>query len=65
MRLADAPSPRRVLEAMLSLAVNPQASTQARAIARITDFNRDPAKCIPAKPIKAPPAMPIGNADDF
>ncbi len=86
----------RALEAMLSLAVNPQASTQARAIARshlndllkqwtaaaplpdtaeaihraalidrINDFNRDPAKFIPAKPIEAPPGMPIGDNEDF
>jgi hypothetical protein len=86
----------RALEAMLSLAVNPQASTQARAIARshindvlkqlttaapltdtaeaihraalidrINDFNRDPAKFIPAKPIEAPPGMPIGDDEDF
>ena len=86
----------RALEAMLSLAVNPQASTQARAIARshvndllkqwitaapltdtaeaihraalidrINDFNRDPAKFIPTKPIEAPPGMPIGDVDDF
>ncbi|MBB5337808.1 zinc-dependent metalloprotease [Tunturiibacter gelidoferens] len=86
----------RALEAMLSLAVNPQASTQARAIARshlndllkqwttaaplpdtaeaihraalidrINDFNRDPEKFIPAKPIEAPPGMPIGTADDL
>jgi len=86
----------RVLEAMLSLAINPQSSTQVRAIARshvndllkqwttappltdsaeaihraalidrINDFNRDPAKFIPAKPIEAPPGMPIGDADDF
>ncbi|MBB5344402.1 zinc-dependent metalloprotease [Tunturibacter empetritectus] len=86
----------RALEAMLSLAVNPQASTQARAIARshindllkqwtiaapltdtaeaihraalidrINDFNRDPAKFIPAKPIEAPPGMPIGTEDAF
>ncbi|WP_353068510.1 zinc-dependent metalloprotease [Tunturibacter empetritectus] len=86
----------RALEAMLSLAVNPQASTQARAIARshlndllkqwttaaplpdtaeaihraalidrINDFNRDPAKFIPAKPIEAPPGMPIGDEDNF
>jgi Met-zincin/Domain of unknown function (DUF5117) len=82
----------RSLEAMLSLAVNPEASTQARAIARshiddllkqwtsappltdtaeaihraalinrIQDFNRDPEKFIPAKPIPAPPGMPIGD----
>ena len=86
----------RALEAMLSLAVNPQASTQAQAIARshlndllkqwtaaapltdtaeaihraalidrINDFNRDPEKFIPAKPIEAPPGMPIGDVDDF
>jgi hypothetical protein len=86
----------RAVEAMLSLAVNPQASTQARAIARshiadilkdftsaapltdtaeaihraalidrINDFERDPAKFIPAKPIEAPPGMPIGDDEDF
>jgi hypothetical protein len=86
----------RALEAMLSLAVNLQASTQARAIARshindvlkqlttaapltdtaeaihraalidrINDFNRDPAKFVPAKPIEAPPGMPIGDDEDF
>jgi hypothetical protein len=61
----------RALEAMLSLAINPQASTQARAIARshlndrINDFNRDPEKFIPAKPIEAPPGMPIGDDDHF
>ncbi len=86
----------RALEAMLSLAVNPQASTQARAIVRshvndvlkelttgapltdtaeeihraalinrINDFNRDPAKFVPAKPIEAPPGMPIGDEEIF
>jgi hypothetical protein len=86
----------RALEAMLSLAVNPAASSQARAIARshiadvlkqwttaaplpdtaeaihrsalidrINDFNRDPAKFTPAKPIEAPPGMPIGDAEIF
>jgi hypothetical protein len=86
----------RALEAMLALAVNPAASTQARAIARshiedvlkslttappltdtaeaihraalidrINDFNRDPEKFIPAKPIEAPPGMPIGDDDDL
>jgi hypothetical protein len=85
----------RALEAMLSLAVNTQASTQARAIARshiadvlkdlttaapltdtaeaihraaliarINDFERDPAKFVPAKPIEAPPGMPIGDDED-
>ncbi|MBW4038725.1 MAG: DUF5117 domain-containing protein [Acidobacteria bacterium] len=82
----------RALEAMLALAVNPAASTQARAIAlshindllkqwtsappltdtaeaihraamidRIQNFQRDPARFTPAKPIEAPPGMPIGD----
>ena len=86
----------RALEAMLGLAVNPQASTQARAITRshiddlqklwvsaaplsdtaeaihraalihrIEDFNRDPEKFVPAKPIEAPPGMPIGDDEVF
>jgi hypothetical protein len=86
----------RALEAMLSLAVNPAASSQARAIARshindllkqwstaapltdtaeaihrsalidrISEFERDPAKFVPAKPIDAPPGMPIGDDEDF
>jgi hypothetical protein len=85
----------RGLEWMLGLAVNPQASSQARAIARyhiedllhqwtttppptdsaeaihrtamidrINDFNRAPEKFIPAKPIDAPPGMPIGDDED-
>jgi hypothetical protein len=86
----------RALEAMLALAVNPAASSQARSIARshindllkqwttaapltdtaeaihraalidrINDFERDPAKFVPAKPIEAPPGMPIGDDEDF
>jgi hypothetical protein len=86
----------RALEAMLALAVNPQASSQVRAITgshidallkqwtsatpladtaealhraaliqRIEDFNRDPEKFVPAKPIEAPPGMPIGDEEDF
>jgi hypothetical protein len=85
----------RALEATLALAVNPAASSQARAIARfhindllkqwttaaqltdtaeaihraalidrINEFNRDPAKFVPAKPLEAPPGMPIGD-DEF
>jgi hypothetical protein len=34
-------------------------------IARIQEFQRDPAKFIPAKPIEAPPGMPIGDEDDY
>jgi len=86
----------RGLEAMLSLAVNPAASSQARAIARshindllksftttppptdsaeaihrnamidrMQEFQRDPAKFIPSKPIEAPPGMPIGDEEDL
>jgi hypothetical protein len=82
----------RGLEWMLGLAVNPQASSQARAIAlyhiddllkqwtaatrptdtaeaihrdalinRIQEFKKDPTKFVPAKPIEAPPGMPIGE----
>jgi hypothetical protein len=87
----------RGLEWMLGLAVNPAASSQARAIARyhvedllkqwttqpaptdsaeaihrtamidrINQFNKDPEKFVPAKPIDAPPGMPIGDdGDDY
>jgi hypothetical protein len=82
----------RALEAMFSLALNPAASSQARAIARshiddlhqqwtttppptdtaeaihrkamierIDEFEKDPAKFVPAKPVEAPPGMPIGS----
>ena len=86
----------RALEAMLALAVNPAASSQARAIVRwhiddvlkqftsapplqdtaeaihraalvnrIQDFERDPGKFVPSKPVEAPPGMPIGDEDEF
>jgi hypothetical protein len=82
----------RAVEAMLGLAVNPAASSQARAIARshmrdvlkqwtstpapqdsaeaihraalidrIERFESDPDKFVPAKPVEAPPGMPIGD----
>ena len=85
----------RALEAMLALAVNPAASSQARAIARyhindllkqwtstplpqdtaeaihraalierINQFEHDPEKFVPSKPVEAPPGMPIGDDDD-
>ena len=85
----------RALEAVFSLALNPAASSQARAIARshiddlhqrwtttpppddtaeaihrkamierIEEFNKDPLKFIPVKPVQAPPGMPIGS-DEF
>jgi len=33
----------------------------AAAVARLDEFERDPAKFVPAKPIEAPPGMPIGD----
>ncbi len=75
----------RIIESLLALAANSQASTEARAVtlnrivairkadtdspepyiqaeaARIDEFLRDPAKFTPAKPIEAPPGMPIGD----
>jgi hypothetical protein len=41
-----------------------EAIHRAAMIARIQQFERDPAKFIPSKPIEAPPGMPIGDADD-
>ncbi len=86
----------RSLEWTFSLAVNPSASSQARAIAlahintllqqwtaappltdtseaihraamidRIHEFQKDPSKFVLAKPIEAPPGMPIGDDQDF
>jgi len=86
----------RGLEAMLALCVNPEASSQARAIARahiadvliqwttaapltdtaeaihraalisrIEEFEKDPAKFVPAAPVEAPPGMPIGDDFDY
>jgi Met-zincin/Domain of unknown function (DUF5117) len=85
----------RSLESMLALAVNPEASSQARAISRwhiadllqqwtaapipgdtaeaihraalidrIQEFERDPGKFVPAKPVEAPPGMPIGDDEE-
>jgi hypothetical protein len=38
-----------------------EAIHRAALIDRIQDFNRAPEKFIPAKPIEAPPGMPIGD----
>ncbi len=77
----------RTVEALLTLAANPSASAEARAIAigrlnqlkqqlnaatplgtyilqRLAEFDRDPEKFVPAKPIDAPPGMPIGSEED-
>ena len=86
----------RAMEWMFTLALNPVASSQARAIARshiedvykqwttepapadsaeaihrkalihrIDEFHGDPTRFTPAKPIEAPPGMPIGDDKDF
>jgi hypothetical protein len=82
----------RIIEALLALAANPQASAETRGtvlvalhslhdawangsegkedqafrtfeVARIDEFFRDPAKFVPAKPLPAPPGMPIGEEE--
>jgi len=75
----------RIVEWLLPLAANPQASSEAHAIvpnrlvdlksslagdtspqaeaARIDEFLANPEKFTPAKPIEAPPGMPIGDED--
>ena len=86
----------RGLEAMLTLAVNMGASSEARAVTsahidhllqqwtteptppeaaeavhrqalirRVQEFERDPDKFVPAKPVAAPPGMPIGDEESF
>jgi hypothetical protein len=78
----------RTVEALLSLAANPQASSIVRAVAsaklntikqranpsdpidayltqRIDQFQTDPAKFTPAKPVEAPPGMPIGDDEEM
>lgn len=84
----------RVVESLLTLASDPAASAEARAIVRerllmlkgrltnpavdptenpleaaivdrIEQWQRDPAKFTPAKPVAAPPGMPIGDEEDF
>ena len=42
-----------------------EAIHRAALIHRIEDFNRDPEKFVPAKPIEAPPGMPIGDDEVF
>jgi hypothetical protein len=83
----------RTIESLLTLAANPSASSEARAIvaARLDDyahlaaassdpeetahhqailhriecFQHDPTKFTPAKPVEAPPGMPIGDDDEL
>lgn len=40
------------------------APTDAYIAHRIEEFQRDPAKFIPSKPVEAPPGMPIGSEED-
>jgi hypothetical protein len=77
----------RTVEALLTLAADPLASIEVRAIVygklnevkrrsdlnspldaylihRIQQFQTDPAKFVAAKPIEAPPGMPIGDDED-
>jgi hypothetical protein len=77
----------RTVEALLTLAADPQDSAEVRAITyaklddirrrsdanspleaylihRIKQFQDDPAKFVVAKPIEAPPGMPIGDDED-
>ncbi len=86
----------RALEGMFTLAANPAASSQARAIARshlmnllgrwtteakpsdsaeaihraamiarLQEFEKNPDKFVPVKPVDAPPGMPIGDDEDI
>jgi hypothetical protein len=77
----------RTVEALLTLAADPKASVEVRAITyekltdvrrssdaksplqaylihRIEQFQNDPAKFVIAKPIEAPPGMPIGDDEE-
>jgi hypothetical protein len=38
-----------------------KSALDAYLVRRIEEFERDPAKFVPAKPIEAPPGMPIGD----
>jgi hypothetical protein len=42
-----------------------EAIHRAALLRRIEDFDRDPEKFVPAKPIEAPPGMPIGEDEVF
>jgi hypothetical protein len=42
-----------------------EAIHRAAMIERIQEFDRDPAKFVPARPVEAPPGMPIGDDEDF
>ena len=42
-----------------------ESALHAAMVARIEEFEREPSKFIPAKPIDAPPGMPIGDEEDM
>lgn len=42
-----------------------EAIHRAALIDRINEFEREPAKFVPSKPVEAPPGMPIGDEEDF
>jgi len=44
---------------------DPNSPLDAYLIHRIQQFQSDPAKFVVAKPIEAPPGMPIGDDEDF
>jgi hypothetical protein len=44
---------------------DPNSPLDAYLIHRIQQFQSDPAKFVAAKPIEAPPGMPIGDDEDL
>ena len=52
-------------EAWVDLEAAAEAIHRAALIERIQEFQRDPAKFTPAKPIEAPPGMPIGDDEEM
>jgi hypothetical protein len=42
-----------------------EAIHRAALIDRVLDFEKDPAKFVPAAPVEAPPGMPIGNDFEY
>jgi Met-zincin/Domain of unknown function (DUF5117) len=49
------------LKTQLNAAAGERRAHRAAASARIAEFERDPAKFVPAPPMQAPPGMPIGQ----
>ena len=55
----------RQLSTAAPLTDTAEAIHRAALIDRIQEFQRDPAKFVPAASIEAPPGMPIGDDEDF